>query len=74
MSNITLIEAERNLEWAAGGEFSARVTPTQAQALLDELVRLRKLTTSPRLYVSPDGSPPPPDAIGAPPDFGRASA
>lgn len=71
---ITLMEAEQALKWAAGGEFSARVTPLQANMLLQELDWLRSHAaptyTREGGYTGMNGM----SGIGAPPDFGRSSA
>ena len=40
--NYTLTEAFASLRWAAAGEFSARITPTQAEQLLLEYKILRE--------------------------------
>lgn len=82
---MNLIDAERALVWAADGVWSARVTPTQSRALLDELERLRKIEATAvllkdqrareeRVRVQARFGGGADSAIGAPPDFGRSSA
>lgn len=68
---ITLSEAEQALKWAAGGEFSARITPLQASVLLEEL---RILRAGDAIVYTREGGYTGMSGIGAPPDFGRSSA
>jgi hypothetical protein len=80
-----LVQAEASLKWAAEGEFSARITPEQARALLADretaratietqnaaIERLRGTAPVARARL---GAHHLGDGIGAPPDFGRSSA
>lgn len=68
---LTLSNAERQLAWAAGGEWSARITPEQARLLLQELEWLRAGPEATTYTRDLGGGM---SGIGAPPDFGRRSA
>jgi len=50
MQEALLLEAEAALKWSSEGEFSARITPIQAAAVLEELAALRARASGPTSF------------------------